>query len=364
MKMMNIVYISYLKNIKTHGPFYSVPAQITAQSKYDSVFWYNVSDAIQEQWINTGLFHGIKEYPSCRIVDLPFPFNKPDIVIFESYYIKEFIKLGRELYNMNIPYIIIPRGAFSKGAQKKKAFKKKLGNLLFFKNLAKRARAIQYLTIDEYKDSGDSWNKNFLIIPNGIAQKDNPKIITNGLIGCFIGRIDPYHKGLDIMIDACSELQDEMRASGCVINLYGPERLGCKAVIEKTINDKKINDLMILHEGVFDIEKENVLIKSDFFIMTSRFEGHPMGLIEALSYGLPCFVTKGTNMSNEIKEYDAGWTADNNSKSVIESMQILIKEKNLFSKKGNNAFILARNYNWDSIAQKCHQEYLILLNNN
>ena len=71
-----------------------------------------------------------------------------------------------ELNRLNIPYIIIPRGSLTTSAQSIKPIKKKIGNILCFNSFVKKSVAIQYLTLDEYKTSGDIWNKKSLIIPN------------------------------------------------------------------------------------------------------------------------------------------------------------------------------------------------------
>ena len=39
--------------------------------------------------------------------------------------------------------------------------------MLIFNEFLRNARAIQYLTQGEYEASGDKWNKNHIIIPNG-----------------------------------------------------------------------------------------------------------------------------------------------------------------------------------------------------
>lgn len=44
-----------------------------------------------------------------------------------------------------------------------------------------------------------------------------------------------------------------------------------------------------------------VLLQTDLFIQTSRHEGMPMGLLEALSIGVPCLVTVGTSLGHIIK---------------------------------------------------------------
>ena len=59
-----------------------------------------------------------------------------------------------------------------------------------------------------------------------------------------------------------------------------------------------------------------------------------MGLLEALSYGLPCLVTTGTNMAEEIKEADAGWTSDISVDGISEALKSLLREKGNHSEKG------------------------------
>lgn len=91
--------------------------------------------------------------------------------------------------------------------------------------------------------------------------------------------------------------------------------------------------------------------------MTSRFEGMPMSLIEAMSYGLPCLITEGTNMREVVSEYKAGWTADTNSKSVSQALMNMLKDIPVFDEKSKNAWKLSTQYNWDSIAKSTHIQY-------
>ena len=53
-----------------------------------------------------------------------------------------------------------------------------------------------------------------------------------------------------------------------------------------------------------------------------------MGLLEAFAYGLPCLVTPGTNLSQEIYDYDAGWIASLDSDSIAEKMLSIIAASN------------------------------------
>ena len=82
-----------------------------------------------------------------------------------------------------------------------------------------------------------------------------------------------------------------------------------------------------------------------------------MGLIEALSYGLPAMVTAGSNMMEKIDEHNAGWVADPNDKETIAlCIERIIAEKGELAIKGKNARELALEYDWQPLARQLHNE--------
>ncbi|WP_345242026.1 glycosyltransferase [Pontibacillus salipaludis] len=359
---MNILYISSLPESKSGGPRYSVPNQIAFQSKYDHVYWVNLNKhGIKNSYI---VSHDYEDPKLFKIEDLAPPFNNPDLVIFQEVYNLAYCKISYILRKKNIPYIITPRGSLTQSAQKQKGLKKRLGNILLFNKFIKSASAIQYLTKMEYESSGSNWNDNHHIIPNGTDTRVETKDWkgSGSLKGIFIGRMMMNHKGIDLLIQACIQLRDKLIKEDCNILLYGPDRNGAKEIIEKQIKQNSLEDIIELRPEIHGKEKEQALLESDFFILTSRFEGHPMGLIEALSYGLPCIVTTGSNMAGEVLEANAGWTAETNEQSVVKAFERLLNEKDQFSLKSENARNLSKRYDWDVLARSAKEEYESLIN--
>src|SRR5690606_35698220 len=128
--------------------------------------------------------------------------------------------------------------------------KKMVGNFLFFSRFIKKAAAIQYLTQKEYLDSGDKWNDKHIIIPNGIDEKKRlkGKFNTNIIKGIFIGRLDIYHKGLDLLIEACGKMKVELESNNCKIYIHGPEIGRSKSKLENLIEaDRKSTRLNSSH---------------------------------------------------------------------------------------------------------------------
>ena len=360
---MNILYISNLSGNLWAGPNNSVPAQIKAQSRIDNVFWFNINHNKRDEWTQNGLdCKNLDDYPSGRLKDLPAPFDHPDIVIVEEFYCFPFCKLIADVQKQKIPYVIIPRSEITALAQKNKKWKKCLGNLLYFKKMARKASGIQFLTEKEKDDSGTSWNKECFVIPNGIDLPERKKkdFSADGINASYIGRIEIYQKGLDLLLDAIIDLKDDLINNSFQLTIYGPNRDGALEFLKEKVQDDYLEDVVFFNEGVFGQEKVDALLNSDAFIMTSRFEGMPMGLIEALSYGIPCLVTRGTNLASEIEDADAGWIAENDIESIKNALRDLIFRRNL-CKKGQNAALLAKKFAWDFIAKESNSIYSRLI---
>lgn len=359
---MNILYLSKLTGNLFAGPNYSVPEQINAQRKIDNVFWYNLNNVKRKEWISMHC-KNLTDYPSGKLKDLPQPFNNPDIVIIEEFYCHVFDTTVKDVQRKKIPYIIIPRSQMTIQAQKKNHLKKVIGNLIYFKNLAKNAIAIQYLSKQEQLDSGSKWNNKSIIIPNGTKEKNKikNKFSSNKIKAIYIGRYEKYQKGLDLLFAAIGIKQRLLRENNFVLEMYGVNQGRTLYELEEMMRKLKISDLISINNTLFGEKKEEKLLEADLFIMSSRFEGMPMGLIEALSVGLPVLVSKGTNMAGEIKENNAGWVAENDEYSLAEAFGKMIVEKNMFEEKSKNAIKLSEKYLWDNIALGTHKIYKDLL---
>ena len=354
---MNILFISNLSGNLFAGPNNSVPAQIQAQKKIDNVFWYNLNNIKREEWIDIGCFN-LNDYPTGRLLDLPEPFSNPDIAVIEEFYCFPFCRIIKDIQRKGIPYVIVPRSEMTEQAQKKKRYKKIVGNILYFNKFARKAAAIQYLSKQEMLESCSQWGNKYHIIPNGIDVKTtNKKFSQTGIKAIYIGRYDKYQKGLDLLLDSISEMKDALRNSGFILDMYGVDQDGTMSYINSCLDTFQICDIVHVNGPVFGEEKKRILIDADVFFLTSRFEGMPMGLIEALSYGLPALVTTGTNMAEEIRNTYSGWASSNTTDGITDSIKKMLIDRSQFEMISNNCVKLAQQFSWDSIALKSHRMY-------
>lgn len=280
----------------------------------------------------------------------------PDVVIFHSHYCFRYIKLYKVLIKKKIPYLIEPHGSFGKEAIKKSRIKKTLANTLIFKQFINRAKAFVFLNEIERKDALYQTDRD-LVIPNGITtDKINYRVERkNSFRLYFIGRYDIHHKGLDCLFDALDIL--EKKQQHITVELYGTGSEAELSYINKRI--KRYNSLTVMDRGaIYNSEQKETLEQHGVMILTSRYEGFPMTVLEAWGYGNPCLVTPGTNMSEETQENSLGWRVDLSAESIADG---ILSAKNDYEKNGeqyakNCKEYVTKNYSWQKIAMKSYKE--------
>lgn len=358
---MVILHVASIWNSLFSGVCVAAPQHVLSQKEFATVGLLNV---------NGKLIDALKEYPGMQVINegpveiskLSEPFNKPDLVVFHECYRREYLGISRELRRRGIPYVIMPHGELRKEAQRKKWLKKWMANLLLFRSFADHALAIQCLSEDE-KNSTHFGKKKF-VGANGIwmPRQQKERFSEQGVRFLYVGRYEWRVKGLDLLFAAIQKEASFLRERHCRFFMYGPDYRGRFARVTEMVKEFGVEDLVELNHEVSGEEKINKLLDADVFVQTSRHEGMPMGILEAMSYGLPCLVTEGTVLGKQIEQADAGWRAENTVEDVAKAIRLAVEDRNEWKHKGENGrqYVQTR-YEWEIVSKGNVETYQSLL---
>lgn len=319
---MVILHVGYVGKLKYSGVDAIVPLFVKHQEEYGTVGFLNLYDYTPKNLNNVFIY---KKF--WCINKLPRPFNAPDIVVFHQIYKFKFLFIYFEITRRNIPYVIVPHGGLAQRVMEKNSVIKFIANKLFFEKFVRNAGSIHFLSKNELNHSYLK-NINYFILPYGISVADitlNKYNRNNKIIFTYIGRLDIKTKGLDLLINAigCCKTIFEKNA---ILNIYGPNTGNIHSVINDMIWHNDVSNCIKVYNAVSGTKKDIILQRTNIFVLTSRNEGLPLSVMEALRYGIPCLVTEGTSFAEFVNKYQAGWGCKNDIQDIAMALKNAISD--------------------------------------
>ncbi|ACL60445.1 glycosyltransferase [Methylobacterium nodulans] len=122
----------------------------------------------------------------------------------------------------------------------------------------------------------------------------------------FCGRYALRHKGLDLLIEGFGR----HRAAGGAgrLMLAGLGRDGTEDDELRALAERQgVADTVAVGGPVFGEDKIQTLQSWDFFVQSSRFDGQPIGALEAALNGLPLIVSRATGLGAAVERFGAGF---------------------------------------------------------
>lgn len=283
----------------------------------------------------------------------------PDVVILHSFFYIQYNCIVSILYKKHIKYYIQPHGSFGKAALEKSKWKKLIANNTIFRKQITRAYGYIFLNEAEKEDSRYR-SLNDVIIPNGIITDNISNDIHNSekIKFYYIGRYDINHKGLDYLFSALDIL--DLRKEKFSFEFWGNgEGKNIDFMKQKAQKYQYIN--VKINNAIYGETKNLLLEQIGPMILTSRYEGFPMTILEAWGYGNPCLVTSGTNMAEETYDHKIGWKVELDAEAIANGIEKAYKEY-FFNRDyyiRNCKEFVKKHYSWKNIAE---QSYMCLKN--
>ncbi|SRR6266571_443664 len=107
----------------------------------------------------------------------------------------------------------------------------------------------------------------------------------------FVGRLDVFTKGLDILLDAFEIVASRSGRAGMHLMLAGPDWKGGRTWLEHRAAQLGISDRVTLTGPLTGREVAAVLAAADIYVQVSRHDGFPLSVAEALLANKPAVLS-------------------------------------------------------------------------
>lgn len=255
------------------------------------------------------------------------------------------------------PYVITPNGGWEDevlGGRNR--FVKKLWILLKEQKTWNRASFVQAVSLPEL----ENLNRNLKIprvvhIPNGAEIPPTVSPLDERDILLFMGRFAVQQKGLDRLMPAILELKRRNENFPKIV-MVGPDFRGGQQYLKDFVYTHRLEKEVEVRGPIQDAEKELLFRRARLFLHTSRWEGLPLVLLEAIAHGIPCVLTKGTNVAEEWQQKGCALLVNDNPESIAKGiLQMLSSDLEAFSCNARD--LAERDYSWEVIGKRLSDLY-------
>jgi glycosyltransferase involved in cell wall biosynthesis len=176
----------------------------------------------------------------------------------------------------------------------------------------------------------------------------------------FLGQIG-IRKGLfdllEVLVQNRKEFKNKVRLT--IGGIGDVERL------EKTLAESQFNGDVKFAGWVNGSKKAELLNSCDVYVLPSYFEGLPISILEAMSYGKPVISTDVGGIPEIVKPGYNGWLVKPGDKEALGNIiGEALENKELLKQYGSNSLSISENYTPESVFQSLNELYKQMLNNN
>ena len=310
---------------------------IISLCKMDSVFSFELNKQVQIIYLNTNTFK--VEY-----------LNK----IKSLFYLKRYLKrnyfdyiLGVGTYlNILLALCKTDKNIVKIGCEHNYFFSVSFFWGLLRKLFYKRLSIVVSLTEEDSKNL-EKVNKHTVIIPNPLSFKIEEKALLIEKKIIVLGRISSQ-KGFDLMLEMFSEFCKVNNEWTLEIRGKGDKKELKKYIENFNIVTNRVNLLPATSDVI------SAYMDASIYLMTSRFEGLPMVLLEASECGLPMVAYNcKTGPAEIIQDGENGFLIPCYDKKImVEKLNMLCNDFELRRRMGEKAKQLAKRFDKDTICKK------------
>jgi glycosyltransferase involved in cell wall biosynthesis len=266
-----------------------------------------------------------------------------------------------------IPYVVSPSGLYHPDVFRKNRIRKAVYGRLFERPMLNGAVAIQVFMEEEKLALAKYGVRTpVFVVPNGFepteipaapaelqaeAPGSTPKLL-------YLGRIDMYTKGLDLLFEALAMgIREGKLPAGVCLDLVGPD-WGDRAALVAMASRLNIADNIRFFGRVDDQTRWRVLRSTDIMILTSRHDAFPTTVVEAMAVAKPVILSEETGASSHVRDQKCGFLVKPNVRSICDGMGEAFTQRDSWQEMGRRAQAYAYGeLVWDKVVERASVHY-------
>lgn len=293
---------------------------------------------------------------------------KPDVVHFYSLWVPVHNLWAREVLRVDVPYVVAPHGALNpymlarRFGEKRSTFVHHSVKWAYrrFMDIPFLRRAVAVHALSDYEASLalEVGAKRVFIAPNGVDQAWLRPFVRRELhrpvTFLYLGRLDIYQKGLDLILDAFGGLVKDGLGSTFRLVFAGPSVGDSMGFLKKRARELGVD--VEFTGAVWGDEKERVWREANFFLHASRFEGMARAVREAVAHGVPVVASRESNYGDWIErmgsKFRIGRVFSIGERKALERIlrDLLQIGTETYTALAENALSWANRYTWTRVA--------------
>ena len=273
--------------------------------------------------------------------------------------------LGRALRRLGVPYVALPNDPYDRWMFRRNPHLKWPYWFLFERRHLRQARAIQLL--DRRHEAALrrlGVDTPVIEAPAGVPAVDGPPRAARRpgraprLI--FLGRMDAYNKGLDILIDAFARVT-VWAVPAPLLTLRGPDWGDC-ARLQQRAAARALDGRVAFHGPDFARSPMDILAEHDLLCLPSRFEGFGLVALEAMLAGRVLLVSERAGVARHVVASGCGVSVPPTVEGVAAGLGALLERRASWPEMGQRGrrYALER-LQWRTVAAGALAAYARLL---
>ena len=270
--------------------------------------------------------------------------------------------MGRWLSRHGVPYVVVPHDPYDRAVFGTNAHLKWPYWYLFERRLLRRARAVQVLDVRHeicLRRLGISTR--VIETLNGVAPDSVPpesqlrwRAPEQPVHLVFLGRMDAYNKGLDILLHALPQLT---AAADVRLTLQGPD-WGDRARLEQQAAAGTAASRVTFRGPDYERTSPRIIAEHDVFCLPSRFEGFGLAALEAMLAARVLLVSERAGIARHVAASDCGVVVEPTPDGVGQGLLALLRRRDEWREMGlaGRRYALAK-LQWKNIAATALEEY-------